>query len=165
MHIITNPSTGEGRNVSFETNASSVTSLRTNENNSTTFNNSTFISNHEQLLWYMGQFTTPVTAVLEAYVLISFLIFFVMFMLCVHRHGCCHIFHRRRRRHRQRAVRYQQQMRVRAWEEEQANRIHDDDDEEGVIDGHEVDSLDTENGDRVQEIQRLERALRSAGIA
>lgn len=141
---------------------------------------------------YMGQYTTPVTAVLEAYVLISFLIFFVMFMLCVHRHGCCvsvsftsflfpsvrlfflfrlliwitqHIFHRRRRRHRQRAVRYQQQMRVRAWEEEQANRIHDDDDEEGDIDGHEVDSLDTENGDRVQEIQRLERALRSAGIA
>lgn len=38
---------------------------------------------------YMGQYTTPVTAVLEAYVLISFLIFFVMFMLCVHRHGCC----------------------------------------------------------------------------
>ena len=56
-------------------------------------------------------------------------------------------------------------MRVRAWEEEQANRIHDDDDEEGDIDGHEVDSLDTENGDRVQEIRRLERALRSAGIA
>lgn len=58
-------------------------------------------------------------------------------------------------------------MQVRAWEEEQANRIHDDDDddEEGHIDGHEVDSLDTENGDRVQEIQRLERALRSAGIA
>lgn len=114
---------------------------------------------------YMGQYTTPVTAVLEAYVLISFLIFFVMFMLCVHRHGCCHIFHRRRRRHGQRAVRYQQQMRVRAWEEEQANRIHDDEDEEGDIDGHEVDSPDTENGDRVQEIQRLERALRSAGIA
>lgn len=142
---------------------------------------------------YMGQYTTPVTAVLEAYVLISFLIFFVMFMLCVHRHGCCvsisftsflfpsaalffflfrlliwktqHIFHRRRRRRHQRAVRYQQQMRVRAWEEEQANRIHDDDDEDEDIDGHEVDSLDTENGDRVQEIQRLERALRSAGIA
>ena len=134
----------------------------------------------------MGQYTTPVTAVLEAYVLISFLIFFVMFMLCVHRHGCCvsisftsflfstfglliwktqHIFHRRRRRHRQRAVRYQQQMRVRAWEEEQANRIHDDDDEDEDIDVHEVDSPDTENGDRVQEIQRLERALRSAGIA
>ncbi|KAL2033754.1 hypothetical protein VTO58DRAFT_104468 [Aureobasidium pullulans] len=165
MHIITNPSTGEGRNVSFETNASYVSFAY--DNNSTTFNNSTFISNHEQFPWYMGQYTTPVTAVLEAYVLISFLIFFVMFMLCVHRHGCCHIFHRRRRRHRQRAVRYQQQMQVRAWEEEQANRIHDDDDddEEGHIDGHEVDSLDTENGDRVQEIQRLERALRSAGIA
>lgn len=56
-------------------------------------------------------------------------------------------------------------MRVRAWEEEQSNRIHDDDDEEGDIDGREVDSLDSENGDRVQEIRRLERALRSAGIA
>ncbi|TIA84730.1 hypothetical protein D6C76_01551 [Aureobasidium pullulans] len=101
MHIITNPSTGEGRNVSFETNASYVSFAY--DNNSTTFNNSTFISNHEKLPW--------------------------------------------------------------AWEEEQANRIHDDDDEEGDIDGHQVDSLDTENGDRVQEIQRLERALRSAGIA
>jgi hypothetical protein len=38
---------------------------------------------------YMGQWTTPATAVLEAYVLVSFLIFLVMFMMCIHRHGCC----------------------------------------------------------------------------
>jgi hypothetical protein len=38
---------------------------------------------------YMGQWTTPVTAVLEAYVLVSFLVFLVMFMMCIHRHGCC----------------------------------------------------------------------------
>jgi hypothetical protein len=36
----------------------------------------------------MGQWTTPVTAVLEAYVLVSFLIALVMFMMCIHRHGC-----------------------------------------------------------------------------
>ncbi|THZ12056.1 hypothetical protein D6C91_08787, partial [Aureobasidium pullulans] len=47
MHIITNPSTGEGRNVSFETNASYVSFAY--DNNSTTFNNSTFISNHEKV--------------------------------------------------------------------------------------------------------------------
>ncbi|THZ03351.1 hypothetical protein D6C92_00048 [Aureobasidium pullulans] len=144
MHIITNPSTGEGRNVSFETNASYVNF--TNDNNSTTFNNSTFISNHEKLPCCAGGLRPDIVPDLL-------------------RHVYAHIFHRRRRRHRQRAVRYQQQMRVRAWEEEQANRIHDDDDEDEDIDGHEVDGLDTENGDRVQEIQRLERALRSAGIA
>jgi hypothetical protein len=37
---------------------------------------------------YMGQWTTPVTAVLEAYVLVSFLIALVMFMMCIRRHGC-----------------------------------------------------------------------------
>jgi hypothetical protein len=36
----------------------------------------------------MGQWTTPVTAVLEAYVLVSFLIALVMFMMCIRRHGC-----------------------------------------------------------------------------
>ncbi|THY55230.1 hypothetical protein D6C97_05507 [Aureobasidium pullulans] len=144
MHIITNPSTGEGRNVSFETNASYVSFAY--DNNSTTFNNLTFISNHEKLPCCAGGLRPDIVSDLL-------------------RHVYAHIFHRRRRRHRQRAVRYQQQMRVRAWEEEQANRMHDDDDEDEDIDGHEVDSLDTENGDRVQEIQRLERALRSAGIA
>jgi hypothetical protein len=36
----------------------------------------------------MGEWTTPVTGVLEAYILVSFL-FFVSFMLMIHRHGCC----------------------------------------------------------------------------
>lgn len=37
---------------------------------------------------YMAEWTTPVTAVLEAYVLISFLVFLVMFLMCIHRRGC-----------------------------------------------------------------------------
>lgn len=37
---------------------------------------------------YMGEWTTPVSVVLYIYSLLSFMTFLVMFMLCIHRHGC-----------------------------------------------------------------------------
>ncbi|CAD0083051.1 unnamed protein product [Aureobasidium vineae] len=155
MHIITaNPSTGANVNFALDD------------------KNATFISNNNNthLPWYMGQWTTPVTAVLEAYVLGSFLVFLIMFMMCIHRRGCCHMFHHRRRR---RVVRYQQRPRVRVQIEQQThNNMQEDSD--GGEDGHEVNSISSRNpatvdaqngGPRVHDIQRLERALRVAGMA
>lgn len=69
-------------------------------------------------------------------------------------------------------MRYQQLPRRRVWIEEQTNNMHEDSDED--VDHYEVNSIrsresanvDTENGgSRVQDIQRLERALRVAGMA
>ncbi|KAG9847970.1 hypothetical protein KCU98_g5725, partial [Aureobasidium melanogenum] len=156
MHMIAVPSTSVSHNLNYDdNNATSSTSVQ-NDNSS--------------FPWYMAEWTTPVTAVLEAYVLISFLVFLVMFLMCIHRRGCFHICHRRRRR---RTMRYQQLLRRRMWNGEQiGNNVHEDSDED--VNHYEINStqtrnhsaVDTENGDhRVQEIQRLERALRVAGMA
>ncbi|KAI4836916.1 hypothetical protein E4T44_08376 [Aureobasidium sp. EXF-8845] len=163
MHIIAaNPSTGASGNLTFDDN---------NVFPPFTFTNDT-ASHTNKLPWYMGQWTTPVTAVLEAYVLVSFLIALVMFMMCIRRHGCFHLCRCRRRR---RVTRYQQQ-RVRIYDEQHANtnnnNTQEDSDED--IDDHEINSilsrdpaaLDAEDGGRhVHDIQRLERALRTAGMA
>ncbi|KAK6000829.1 hypothetical protein QM012_003554 [Aureobasidium pullulans] len=156
MHMIAIPSVpGVSRNFSFgDHNATSSTFVQTDLSN---------------LPWYMAEWTTPVTAVLEAYVLISFLVFLVMVMMCIHRRGCFHICRRRRRR---RPIRYQQLPRHHVWHEEQTNDMHEDSDEDvnhyGVNSSQSTDphAVDTENSDdRVQDIQRLERALRVAGMA
>ncbi|KAG9947559.1 hypothetical protein KCU85_g5653, partial [Aureobasidium melanogenum] len=153
MHMIAVPSAGVSDNLNFNTNDNATSS---------TYNST--------LPWYMAEWTTPVTAVLEAYVLISFLVFLVMGLMCIRRRGCFHICHRRRRR---RTMRYQQLPRRRVWNEHQTNyNMHEDWDEDvnhyGVNSFHSRDlaAVDTENGEhRVQDIQRLERALRVAGMA
>ncbi|KAI4836213.1 hypothetical protein E4T44_08379 [Aureobasidium sp. EXF-8845] len=144
MHIIAaNPSTGASGNLTFDGN---------NVFPSFTFTNDT-LSQTNKLPWYMGQWTTPVTAVLEAYVLVSFLIALVMFMMCIHRNGC---------------------FRVRVWNEQHANINNTQQDSDEDIDDHEINSilfrdhaaLDAEDGgSRAHDIQRLERALRTAGMA
>ncbi|KAI4802544.1 hypothetical protein E4T45_11185 [Aureobasidium sp. EXF-8846] len=72
-----------------------------------------------------------------------------------------------------RAVRYQQQ-RVRVWNEQHANINNTQQDSDEDIDDHEINSilfrdhaaLDAEDGgSRAHDIQRLERALRTAGMA
>ncbi|CAD0107625.1 unnamed protein product [Aureobasidium uvarum] len=149
MQIITaNPSRGASVNFAFDD------------------KNATFISdnNDTQLPWYMGQWTTPVTAVLEAYVLVSFLVFLIMFMMCIHRRGCCHIFHSRRRR---RVVRYQQRLRVRVQIEQHTHNVMQEESDRDE-DGHGVNSTssrDPATVDAEHDIQRLERALRVAGMA
>lgn len=69
-------------------------------------------------------------------------------------------------------MRYQQLPRRHVWIEQQIDNMHEDSDEE--VDHYEVNSIlfrdpgavGTENdGNRVQDIQRLEMALRVAGMA
>ncbi|KAG9549890.1 hypothetical protein KCU61_g3466, partial [Aureobasidium melanogenum] len=155
MHMIAVPSAGVSHNLNYDDN--NVTSSTTVQ------------IDNSSLPWYMAEWTTPVTAVLEAYVLISFLVFLVMVAMCIRRRGCFHICYRRRRR---RTMRYQQLPRRRMWNEQQTdNNTHEDSDQD--VDHYEANSILSrdpaavaENGDhRVQDIQRLERALRVAGMA
>ncbi|KAG9832373.1 hypothetical protein KCU78_g2512, partial [Aureobasidium melanogenum] len=151
MHMIAVPSVGVSHNLNYDDN---------NVTSSTTIQNDI-----GSLPWYMAEWSTPVTAVLEAYVLISFLVLLVMVAMCIHRRGCFHICHRRRRR---RTMRYQQLPRRRMRNEQQTGNNMNEDSEEDV-DRYAVNStslVDTEDGDhRVPDIQRLERALRVAGMA
>ncbi|KAG9671642.1 hypothetical protein KCU99_g2900, partial [Aureobasidium melanogenum] len=155
MHMIAVPSTGVSQNLNYD-------------NNNVTSSTTVQIDNNS-LPWYMAEWTTPVTAVLEAYVLISFLVLLVMVLMCIHRRGCFHICHRRRRR---RTMRYQQLPRRHMWNGEQTdNNMHEDSDQD--IDHYEANSILSRDptavvengGHRVQDIQRLERALRVAGMA
>ncbi|KAI5209962.1 hypothetical protein E4T39_00546 [Aureobasidium subglaciale] len=161
MRIIAYPSTGAEFGLDNNASSSSSAFASIDANHNSTIDDA-------KVSWYMGEWTTPVTAVLEAYVMMSFLFFFVAFMVCIHKHGCCHIFHRRRRR---RAIIQYQHLRVRQWNEQQAAAMDDDSDE--ASDSHEVNSVlsrypaaaDVEHGGPVNEIQRLERAMRTAGMA
>jgi hypothetical protein len=76
-------------------------------------------------------------------------------------------------RRRRRAARYQQQ-RVRVWNEQHANINNMQEDSDEDIDDHEINSILSrdpaalvaeDSGHRVHDIQRLERALRTAGMA
>ncbi|KAH0289790.1 hypothetical protein M436DRAFT_54001 [Aureobasidium namibiae CBS 147.97] len=159
MHIIAyNPFAGASRNLTFD------------DNNESPFSSNSTNDTANKLPWYMGEWTTPVSVVLYVYSLISFMIFLLMFMLYVSRHGCFHICRCRRRR---RAIRYQQQ-RVRVWNEQQTNMNHHGEDSDEEADDLETNSVlhrgpaavNSENGGhRVHNIQRLERALRTAGMA
>lgn len=70
-------------------------------------------------------------------------------------------------------MRYQRPPRRRVWNEHQTNyNMHEDRDEDvniyevNSVHSRDLAALDTEHGDhRVQDIQRLERALRVAGMA
>ncbi|KAI5261837.1 hypothetical protein E4T47_09391 [Aureobasidium subglaciale] len=159
MRIIAYPSTDA--EFGLDNNASCSTFASVDANHNSTIHDA-------KVAWYMGEWTMPVTAVLEAYVMMSFLFFFVAFMAYIHKNGCCHVFRCRRRR---RAIRYQH-MRVRQWNEQQAAAAMEDDSDEDT-DNHEVNSVlsrdpaavDVEHGAGVHEIQRLERAMRTAGMA